>query len=70
MENKEQYMKCSYYNCDESFMPEYFSTGFFLPPIKDENKYQQLMEGIIKTRMFCMECVVKITQQLNFFIQK
>jgi hypothetical protein len=70
MENKEQYMKCSYYNCEESFLPEYFSTGFILPPIKDENKYQQLMEGIINTKMFCMDCVVKITQELNYCIKK
>ncbi len=56
MENKEQYIKCSYYNCDKSFAPEYFSTGLLLPPIKDEDKYHQLIEGIMKTRMFCMKC--------------
>ena len=70
MENKEQNIKCAYYNCSESFIPEYFSTGLLAPPIKDEHKYYQLMEGIIKTKMFCMDCVVKITKELNYCIRK
>ncbi len=56
MENKECTIKCSHYKCDKSFTSEYFSSGLLLPPINEENKYHQIFEGIMKTRMFCIKC--------------
>ena len=35
MENKEEYIKCSHYNCTKSFTKEYYSSGLILPPVKD-----------------------------------
>ena len=29
MENKEEFIKCSYYNCDKFFVKEYFSSGLY-----------------------------------------
>ena len=57
MEKTEQYIQCSHYKCDKSFSPEYISyPGLLLPPINEENKYDQILEGMLKTRMFCMKC--------------
>jgi len=56
MENKEEFIKCSYYNCNKSFAKEYFSSGLQKPPINDEDKFHQILEGIISTRLFCMKC--------------
>ena len=56
MKKTEQFIKCSHYKCDKSFSPEYYSSGFILPPINEEDKYFQILEGIMKARMFCMKC--------------
>jgi hypothetical protein len=56
MENKEEFIKCSYYNCDKSFTKDYYSSGLKTPPINDEDKFYQILEGLMKTRLFCMKC--------------
>jgi len=56
MENKDEFFKCSYYNCDKSFTKVYFSSGLILPPINDEDKFHQILEGLLKTRLFCIKC--------------
>ena len=56
MENKEEFFKCSHYKCDKSFAKDYLSSGLLLSPINEEDKYDQILEGIMKTRMFCMKC--------------
>ena len=56
MENKEEMFKCSYYNCDKSFAKDYFSSGLKSPPINDEDKFHQITEGLLKTRLFCIKC--------------
>jgi hypothetical protein len=56
MENKEEFIKCSYYNCSKFFAKEYFSSGLQKPPINDEDKFDQILECIISTRLFCMKC--------------
>ena len=56
MENKEEFYKCSYYNCDKSFRKEYRSSGLKSLPINDEDKYHQILEGLAKTRLFCVKC--------------
>jgi hypothetical protein len=56
MENKEEFFKCSYYNCDKSFAKDYFSSGLKSPPINEKDKYHQILEGLLKTRLFCIEC--------------
>lgn len=56
MEKKEEFFKCSYYNCDKSFAKEHFSSGLMSPPINDEDKFFQILEGIVSTRLFCMKC--------------
>ena len=56
MENKDEFFKCSYYNCDKSFAKDYFSSGLKSPPINEEDKYHQIIEGLLKTRLFCIKC--------------
>lgn len=56
MENKEEFFKCSYYNCDKSFTKDYRSSGLKTPPINNEDKFHQILEGLMKTRLFCMKC--------------
>jgi len=55
-ENKINFIKCSYYNCDTSFVEEYFSSGLLSHPINEEDKYHQILEGLLKTRIFCIKC--------------
>ncbi len=55
MENKD-FFKCSHYNCNNSFTKEYLSSGLKHHPISDEDKYDKILEGLLKTRIFCMEC--------------
>jgi len=57
MDNKETYIKCSYYNCDISFAKEYYSLiGLREPPVLEEYKFSQILEGLLKTRLFCIKC--------------
>ena len=56
MENKEDFITCSYYNCKKSFAKEYFSSGLQKPPMQSEYKFDQILEGILSTRLFCMKC--------------
>lgn len=56
MENQEEFLKCSYYNCGKTFSREYFSSGLKTPPINDEDKFHQICEGLLKTRLFCIKC--------------
>lgn len=53
---KDIMIKCSYYNCDISFGKDYYSSGLLSPPINNEDKYHQIFEGLMKTRLFCMKC--------------
>ena len=55
MENKEK-IKCSHYNCNNSFKKEYFSSELESHFISDEDKYDKILEGLLKTRIFCMKC--------------
>jgi hypothetical protein len=48
MENKEEFIKSSYYNCDKYFAKEYFSSRLQKSPINDEDKFDQILEGILK----------------------
>ena len=49
--------KCSYYNCYfNAFIKDYLSTGLRLPPINDEHKFDQILEGLLKTKLFCIKC--------------
>jgi hypothetical protein len=59
MENKEEFFKCSYYNCGKSFRKDYLSSGLKTPPINDEDKFHQILEGLMKTRLFCLSCTIK-----------
>ena len=56
MEKEDIMIKCSYYNCDKSFSKDYFSSGLLSPPINDEDKEHQILEGLMKTRLFCIKC--------------
>jgi len=56
MENKNDLLKCSYYKCDISFAKEYYSSGLKLPPINNKDKFDQILEGLLKTRLFCIKC--------------
>ena len=56
MDNKENFIKCSYYNCEKSFSKEYFSSGLISPPICNEDKFHQIFEGLLSTRLFCFKC--------------
>ena len=56
MNNKEEFFKCSYYNCDKSFAKDYFSSGLKSTPINNEDKFHQILEGLVATRLFCMKC--------------
>ena len=58
MENKEE-IKCSYHNCDKTYTKEYLcylSSGLKSPPIKDEDKFHQILQGLLTTCLFCMNC--------------
>ena len=51
---------CSHNNCKVKFSKNYYSSGFKTKhPIKDDYKFHQILEGILKTRMFCMRCSQK-----------
>lgn len=60
MDNKD--IKCSYYNCDNSFTKEYLSylsPGLKSPPLNDEDKFNQIVNGLLQTCLFCMKCSTK-----------
>ena len=69
MENKEDFFKCSYYNCDESFAKDYFSSGLKSPPINEKDKFHQILEGILKTRLFCIKCSTNHTTMICLYSQ-
>ena len=54
--DKEKWIKCSHYNCDKSFSEEYHSSGLIKHPIKNEDKYHQIFEGLMSARLFCIKC--------------
>ena len=56
MEKKDIMIKCSYYNCNIAFSKDYLSSGLLSPPINNEDKYHQIVEGLLKTRLFCIKC--------------
>ena len=55
MDNNEVF-KCSHYNCDKSFVRTKFSFESKTPPINDKDKLEEILEGIVITRLFCMDC--------------
>ena len=60
MEDKEVFLKCSYYNCKKTFAIEYYSSGLIAPPINDNgDKFHQICEGLLITRLFCGQCCTK-----------
>jgi hypothetical protein len=56
MENKEEEVfKC--YKCDKSFKTEYYSLyELKSPPINDEYMFDQILEELLNTRLFCIKC--------------
>jgi len=56
MDSNKLYIKCSYYNCEISFAEDYYSSGLKSPPINDKDKYNQILQGLMKTKLFCIKC--------------
>lgn len=55
---KNEVFKCSHYNCGKSFVRTPFSFETKTPPINDKDKLEEILEGIIITRLFCMDCSI------------
>lgn len=56
--DKNEIFKCSHYNCDKSFIRTPFSFETKTPPINDKDKLEEILESILITRLFCMECSI------------
>jgi len=50
--------KCSHYNCGKSFVRTPFPFKTKTPPINDKDKFEEIFEGILITRLFCMDCSI------------
>lgn len=52
---------CSHFNCEKKYDYKYYSNGFLQKedfPIQEDAKFYQILEGILATRMFCINCSV------------
>ena len=50
------WITCHNNTCNKRFTSEYFSSGLKTAPVADEDRGHQIYEGIISTRLFCMNC--------------
>jgi len=56
MENKEECFKCSNSKCDKYFTKEHYSLYELKSSIEDS--FDQILEELFKTRLFCIECSI------------
>jgi len=54
-EDTKEWLKCSHDNCKIKFDKDFFSSGMPQPPIKDSDKFDAILEGLMQTRLFCMK---------------
>lgn len=57
-EKSEKLYKCSNPNCKSIFIENYTSEGLIYPlrPIEENQKYNQIIEALMITRLFCKKC--------------
>ena len=55
---KTELFKCSHYECGKSFSRNNYSLNAKVPPINDEDKLEQIIDGILITRLFCFKCSI------------
>ena len=70
-------MNCSNRNCNINLTPDYFTVHWAyekLRPkqINDDEKYEKILDSLIKTELFCITCCIKQTDIIcsNFNIPK
>ena len=54
--NAQKWIKCSNHNCMVRFSKEYYSIGVSELPVNEKDKFNVILEGIVSTRLFCMNC--------------
>ena len=57
--NAQKWIRCSNRNCMIRFAKEYYSIGMSEMselPINEKDKFHVILEGIVSTRLFCMNC--------------
>jgi len=64
LENGEVFIKCSHDKCHTFFAKVGGTQELLPPPISNEDKYSQILAGIINTKMFCLLHSIEHTQTI------